>query len=367
MIMISPEHPGALPIHAHPAQYSPVANHTVHDVSNWSIGACLLDVNVRLERACAHIHNQPLRSITEEHLRNPGRRFRARMALSLAHAHGVEKGQAVAWAAAVEMLHNATLVHDDVMDRDVTRRGKPSVWSQHGDAAAITAGAAMMMLPYVIVTEDVSPRHVPALCRALAVHSCELASGQFADGVAAPPVWERYERMARQKTGALFSLPAKGSLILADADADRARRIVDTFEDVGLAFQIHDDVLDIVGGKQRLNRRSDLEEGRVTAVVVKYLEVHPHRANHVLSVLRRSRSMDGPTLLDELLKEVRHSSAVTQARDQAERLMSHSAVTLRDLGLAQLGREVQRLFEAFHPATSSLNPSPVKTMENQEL
>ena len=119
-----------------------------------------LATGARLER---------LGAMAQEHLGAGGKRIRARLALAAAESMGVEREAALGWAAAVELLHNATLLHDDVQDGDKTRRGRPTAWVRHGVPQAINAGDLMLMLPYLAVghsrTDDGTRWH---LCAALA-------------------------------------------------------------------------------------------------------------------------------------------------------------------------------------------------------
>ncbi|MCA9571733.1 MAG: polyprenyl synthetase family protein, partial [Myxococcales bacterium] len=78
--------------------------------------------------------------IAREHLATGGKRLRARLALATMQALGGDRREAVPWAAAAEMLHNATLVHDDLQDGDAVRRGHPAVWARHGANQAINVG-----------------------------------------------------------------------------------------------------------------------------------------------------------------------------------------------------------------------------------
>jgi geranylgeranyl pyrophosphate synthase len=86
--------------------------------------------------------------MVHEHLGAGGKRLRARLAIAACQALGGRAEDAVDWAAAVELLHNASLVHDDIQDGDRTRRGKPALWARYGSAQAINTGDLLLMLPF---------------------------------------------------------------------------------------------------------------------------------------------------------------------------------------------------------------------------
>ena len=87
-------------------------------------------------------------SMLQEHLDTGGKRLRAKLTLQLAELFHIDHHDALQWALAVELLHNATLIHDDIQDGDRTRRNRPTTWSIHGVPQAINAGDLGLMLPY---------------------------------------------------------------------------------------------------------------------------------------------------------------------------------------------------------------------------
>ena len=91
----------------------------------------------------------PAAAIAGEHLSTGGKRLRARLAMETGVRLGAEGKEILPWAAACELLHNATLVHDDLQDGDRVRRGQPTMWVKHGPAQAINAGDLMWVAPYL--------------------------------------------------------------------------------------------------------------------------------------------------------------------------------------------------------------------------
>ncbi len=193
-----------------------------------------------------------------------GKRVRPRLALLVAEAVGLDDEKAGAIGAAAELVHSATLLHDDVIDRSDTRRGKPTVNAKYGVGSAILTGDFLLAQALMILTEiELYPatREMSRAVRELA--EAEILQLQQAFDAATPI--EHTRRIAEGKTGALFSWCARAvALTAGSADevcraADRVGRLV------GYAFQVADDLLDFApdsaSGKPG---RKDLREGQVT-------------------------------------------------------------------------------------------------------
>ncbi|AHH20340.1 putative geranylgeranyl pyrophosphate synthase [Nocardia nova SH22a] len=178
-----------------------------------------------------------------------GKSVRSRLTMLAAHAAGGDESRAVPGAVAVELVHNFSLVHDDLMDRDATRRHRPTVWAVWGDAVAVLAGDAMLSLAHEVLLESGSPQAVAA---ALLVGRAtqDLIRGQAADvdfesrndvGLA------ECIRMADGKTAALLSASAAIGGILAEAPPATVAALRTYGSEIGLAFQLVDDLLGIWG------------------------------------------------------------------------------------------------------------------------
>lgn len=242
-----------------------------------------------------------------DQLATGGRRFRARLALLACEVLGVAEHDAILWATAVELLHNATLVHDDVQDEDTTRRGRPTLWVKHGKAQAINAGDFLLMLPQLVIAELRSPVRAD-LAFSLARLATEVVRGQSNEMALRSSGrfdWESYTSAARGKTGALLALPAYGALRLAGRCAGSSQRIAEVFQEIGVLFQLQDDLVDLYGDKGRGEVGCDIYEGKISALVVAQLECSPRSRPLVLEILDRPRdltSQDDVTLLSALFE-----------------------------------------------------------------
>ncbi|MEV0173311.1 family 2 encapsulin nanocompartment cargo protein polyprenyl transferase [Streptomyces sp. NPDC050803] len=191
---------------------------------------------------------------------NAGKAIRPALVLTAAEALGGRPARtaAVRAAAAVELVHNFTLLHDDVMDRDTTRRHRPTAWTVFGDADAILAGDALQALALRLLAEDPHPAAAAAAAR-LTACVVELCEGQHADTAMercgpAEVSLDEVLAMAEAKTGALLGCAcALGALYAGATEEDVAA--MDAFgREAGLAFQLIDDVIGIWGDPRRTGK-----------------------------------------------------------------------------------------------------------------
>ena len=277
--------------------------------------------------------------MASEHLRTGGKRLRARLALASSQALGARAEAGVVWAAACELAHNATLIHDDIQDGDRVRRGQPTTWVRHGVAQAINAGDLLFMLPYVAVGAKVFEAPLQAaLCQALGQYLVTVIRGQalecqlMVDPHIAP---ELYEKIIREKTSALFELPVFGAALIAGASPAEAARITRPFAPLGMLFQMQDDVLDLFGDKGREAPGADLREGKVSALVVTHWARHPEDRAALLDLLQTSREQSDSTAVAYFIERFRDGGtvrAVLEAMDaQAAQAQSDVGPELADL------------------------------------
>ena len=205
-----------------------------------------LDPSIRLV-VCYHLgwcdeHGCPLNS-------NGGKAIRPGLALLAAQASGAEPEMVLPAAVAVELVHNFSLVHDDLMDRDVHRRHRPTVWALWGDAVAVLAGDAMLSLAHEVLLDCDSP-HAGAAQTVIAIATRELIRGQAADTAfenrSDVSLGECLE-MAWGKTAALMAASAVTGAVLAGAQSTVREALGSYGGHIGLAFQLVDDLLGIWG------------------------------------------------------------------------------------------------------------------------
>jgi len=189
-----------------------------------------------------------------------GKAIRPALVLAAATALGgaPARADAARAAAAVELVHNFTLLHDDVMDRDTTRRHRPTAWTVFGDADAILAGDALQALALRLLAEDRHPAS-PAAAARLAACVVELCAGQHADTALerrGPQDVTLTEvlAMAEAKTGALLGCACAVGALYAGAGEEEVEALDAFGRQAGLAFQLIDDVIGIWGDPARTGK-----------------------------------------------------------------------------------------------------------------
>ncbi|MFK4223537.1 family 2 encapsulin nanocompartment cargo protein polyprenyl transferase [Streptomyces sp. NPDC019890] len=187
-----------------------------------------------------------------------GKAIRPALVLAATRALGGDPQQAVRAAAAVELAHNFTLLHDDVIDEDSTRRHRPTAWSVFGTADAIVVGDALLALSLRMLAEDRHPASAAASER-LAACVIELSAGQQADCAfeeRAPHevTLDECLAMATAKTGALLGCACALGALYAGASAAEAAAMDAFGREAGLAFQLIDDLIGIWGDPVRTGK-----------------------------------------------------------------------------------------------------------------
>ncbi|MFT5586703.1 MAG: geranylgeranyl pyrophosphate synthase [Cognaticolwellia sp.] len=252
----------------------------------------------------------PLGDMIRTHLQTGGRRTRAQLALLAAHALDVD--DPIAWAAACELLHNATLVHDDLQDGDRVRRGHPTLWATYGVAQAINSGDLMLMLPFMALgRQSCTPEQHVALSQALANRAVLCVKGQALDlDLTKRTTWsmDDWHEAAIGKSGQLLALPIEGAAVLAGRE-DSAE-LGDHFAEAGALYQMVDDMVDLYGEKGRGERGCDLREGKISALVVRHLELAPQDGAWLRGVLRAERDQTQTADIKKAARRFRESGAV---------------------------------------------------------
>ncbi len=262
-----------------------------------------------------------------------GKRIRAVLPLMVAEALGEDPESMVAFGACCELIHNATLVHDDLQDGDRVRRGEPTVWVKFGSAEAINLGDAMLMLaPRCLEHVDVEEALRWRISHRIARRVLDVVAGQqqeFELTVDAATL-QRYEQMVAGKTSGLFALPMVETARLCGADEAVVHGLEEAAHPLGVLFQIQDDILDLYGQKGRGRRGEDIREGKISALVVAFVQKGSDEDVQRLTAILQA---DRDETTDE---DVRWASQVFR-RDNAVDEAIDRIVDLRDQALGAEG------------------------------
>ena len=283
-----------------------------------------------------------------------GKRLRPTLCLLACEACAGDWEQALPAAAAVELLHNFSLIHDDIEDGDTTRRGRPTVWALWGVPQALNAGDALYALAHLALLR-LADRGLPAGTVVAALRlfdqtGLRLTEGQFLDiGFEAQEnvAPQAYLRMVEGKTAALLAAACELGALVAGAQAARRDSLRDFGHHLGLAFQMQDDVLGIWGNSQVTGKPvgSDLVRRKKTLPLLHGLE----RSASLRSLLAPADLSPADVAQAVELLETSGSREWAQERaqehtDQALAALDAAAVSgpaadaLRDLALGLLGR-----------------------------
>jgi geranylgeranyl pyrophosphate synthase len=227
-------------------------------------------------------------------------------------------------AVAVELVHSATLVHDDLIDGAQLRRGRPTVAAAAGRQVAVATGDLLFSRAFAELARNDDPEQLRALSQA----SSALAEGELLqreDAYAAHVAVERYLRRCELKTAALFEAACRLGALTA---RERSRALADTLgafaRRIGLAFQMLDDILDVSGPVERTGkaRGTDLLDGTVTLPFILAREREPQLAAVDLA------SLGGPRQAEALCERIAATGALDEAREQALAVVAEAKAAL---------------------------------------
>jgi len=250
-------------------------------------------------------------SLAVDHLiSGGGKRLRPTLVLLSAHLCNASIDQAVLAAAAAEMLHTATLVHDDLIDGSLIRRGVETLNASWTPAATILTGDYVFARAAYLVARTRNVRLTQRFAETLMV-ICNGEIRQMFNGQYDRDAIEEYGRRIYAKTASLIALSAEAGAILADAQPTSEQALRTYGEQIGTAFQIADDVLDFVADEETLGKPvgSDLRQGLATLPVLLYLKADSGPSS-VREVLEGNRSAD---VVQEAVEAVITSPAIEKA------------------------------------------------------
>jgi geranylgeranyl pyrophosphate synthase len=282
----------------------------------------------------------PLAQMMDVVLGRGGKRLRPALALLAGKFGRYQLELLVPLAASIELLHTATLVHDDVIDNAATRRGRPTVNSLFHNTTTIMVGDYMFAHAADFVARTGNVRVVRLFSQALMA----ITRGEIKQDMAAfdaRQTVEQYLQRISGKTASLFAAACEGGAVVTDAEEDRIQALRDYGHNLGMAFQMVDDILDFMGDEDEMGKPvgSDLMQGTLTLPSLLLMERYPHdnpvrklfsqpkRQGHLSEAVEMIRSSDIP--------QESYSMAATFGRRAEEALASlpHNGArrTLRDI------------------------------------
>ena len=211
---------------------------------------------------------QPLADAAAHHFEKPGKMLRAKMALRASQLMNVDRASALHWAVAIEILHNASLIHDDICDGDQLRRGRPAIWSKYGRDIALALGDWLVALSFELAAEAAQRSNTLVLVKLLAKYMKTTTMGEAREfNIRGTCNWQSYLEISADKTAPLFIAPLEG--VAAMALHGVAVKAIDSyFRCLGNAYQIANDILNFQGDDGAASGSSDLNRRAPNAVIV---------------------------------------------------------------------------------------------------
>ncbi len=232
----------------------------------------------------------------EEFLSNSGKRIRPVLCLMGNELFGEISDDAYHLAAAVELFHNFSLVHDDIMDKAPLRRGKPTVHSVHGESTALLGGDVMMVVAYDYINK-VNAKYIKDVIRLFNQTAKEVCEGQQLDMDFEKLDFvsmDDYLHMISQKTSVLLAASLQLGAIVGGASDNNQQHIYSFGKNLGIAFQIQDDYLDAFGDPEKFGKQvgGDIKSNKKTFLMIHALATANSEELELLNQLMKENPTD---------------------------------------------------------------------------
>jgi geranylgeranyl pyrophosphate synthase len=281
-----------------------------------------------------------LRAALDHLLSSGGKRIRPALALLTGQMLGGPHDKLVTLAAAVELLHNATLVHDDLIDGALLRRGMPTLNTRWSPAATVLTGDFMFSHAARLAADTDNLPLIKHFAETLAVIvNGELTQLFSAKGVVSQ---ENYYQRIYAKTASLMEMTTRAAAMVSSVNDSVTEALRRYGYHLGMAFQIVDDILDITGQQDELGKTvgSDLLQGLVTLPALYYIEDHPDQEE--VRILVAGESNPRRAQMETLVQSIRSSDAIRRAMDEARGYIDRAIENLA--GMPE-GNELQALLD----------------------
>jgi len=285
-------------------------------------------VEKRLRQA-VEVEHSFLGRILSYVLDSGGKRVRPALVILASKFHDSDAEKVLALAASVEMLHTATLVHDDLLDGSLLRRGHPTLNTSVRAEVVILVGDYLFARAADLAAATTSVPIVSIFAQTL-MTICSGELGQVLDKSGGRPTKEDYYQSIYSKTASLFAASTEAGGLLSGAPEPTVQALRTYGYNLGMAFQILDDILDLTGDEKELGKPigSDLRQGTVTLPLLLFLEAHPD-VDILPSIFGEPQGGGGK--IETLVDVVRRSGAIASARDEAERFTAESKQAIQNL------------------------------------
>lgn len=258
-----------------------------------------------------------------------GKRLRPLLALLAAQALDEADDQAITFAAVVEFIHTATLLHDDVVDISTLRRGRPTANAHFGNASSVLVGDFIYTRAFQLMVQLANMELLDHMADTTNV----IAEGEVLQLVRAgnPSVTEaQYLEVIERKTAALFGAACKGPAILKGHPAEMQQALENYGRHLGIAFQMVDDVLDYTGDPETTGKQvgDDLNEGKPTLPLIHTMTVG---SDDDAALIKSALAEKSSEQLDEVIAAVKRSGGIDYTQSRAQQHRQHALSALNHL------------------------------------
>ncbi|MCL5264275.1 MAG: polyprenyl synthetase family protein [Chloroflexi bacterium] len=286
-----------------------------------SIFSLVADELMRVEEKLGEVVNVEyplLAAVLQRIVSTGGKRLRPALVLLSSKFYDYIPERLIPIATAVELLHTATLVHDDLIDNSSTRRGVATLNTIISSRATILVGDYLFAQSAALATESNSVRVMHIFSRGL-MQICDGELRNIFGNGSLEQTRHEYYRKIESKTAALFVAAAESGAILSNAPEDVVQSLSKYGYNLGMAFQIMDDILDFTGDERKLGKPvgNDLRQGTVTLPAIYLLESRPN--DHALRTILQSDTSDPDReeKIKRVVEMIANSSAIVSARTEA--------------------------------------------------
>lgn len=239
----------------------------------------------------------------EEFLSNSGKRIRPILCLLGNELFGDIQEDAYHLAAAVELFHNFTLVHDDIMDKAPLRRGKPTIHTLHGEPTALLGGDVMMVVAYDYLNK-IDPQYIRQVLKLFNKTAKEVCEGQQLDmdfEKLDTVHLDEYLHMIELKTSVLLAASLQMGSIIGGASEGNQQHLYEFGRNLGISFQVQDDYLDAFGDPEKFGKQvgGDIKSNKKTFLMIHALETATGKD---LEVLQSALKTDEPDKVEKVLQ-----------------------------------------------------------------
>jgi len=294
-----------------------------------------------------------------EFLDRGGKRWRAALFLLLCEALGSDPDEFLEFAAIPEIIHNGTLIADDIEDSSNFRRGKPCTYKLYGLDVAINLSSFMYFIPLLALSENIGKLSEEKARRIYEIYVNEMINLSL--GQAIDIAWhkkliptsntsqEQYLQMCAYKTGTLARMAAKMAAVISDVGNEEVEKIGKFAESIGIAFQIQDDILDIIGEKFAEGKGGlgmDITEGKLSIIIIYTLKEAELEDKEELKRILEMHTKDEAHRM-KAISIIRKYGSIEYARNLAARILEDGWNEVSNILPSSKAKETLRMFSEY--------------------